>query len=322
MHSRSHKHKLFASIITHFLFIALFNTTYASPWFTGPLLAPAGRTVPLGHANFEAYGFSTDKSHVFDNQGKKHKVPGFYSTQISPILTYGLTNSIDVQWSLPYSINRSQLHTGHNIGDTSITLGYQALKQKPGSWIPDLRITLQEIFPTGRGENLNPFDFGVDVTGSGTYQTVGALNFQKLFQFSELHYLRTRLSLAYLHGQPYTIENTLDITLEKPKGVIEPGNLMSIDVAAEYTFDQNWVGVMEAYAFYHTSSSFAGNAGIDENGQLIQTGNDPLYNITLAPAVEYNFTQQYGLIAGPWFVVYGRNSSVFTSLVVAFNAYW
>jgi hypothetical protein len=314
--------KSVASIITSLLFIVLSNTANASPWFTGPLLAPAGRTVPRGHANFEAYGFSTDKSRVFDNHGKKRSVPDFNSTQISPILTYGLINGIDVQWSLPYSINRSQLHTGQNIGDTSITMGFQALQQKQGSWIPDLRITVQELFPTGRGENLNPFDFGVDVTGSGTYQTVAALNFQELFQLSELHYLRTRLSLAYLHGQPYSMDDPHDITLDKPKGVVKPGSLMSIDCAGEYTFDQNWVGVMEVYAFYHTSSSFAGNAGIDENGQLIQTGHDPLYNVSIAPAVEYNFTQQYGLIAGPWFVVYGKNSSVFTSLVVAFNAYW
>lgn len=314
--------KFLLTFITALLLSLYKSTIHASPWFTGPLLAPAGKTIPRGHANFEAYGFSTDKSRVFDNHGHKHSVADFKSTQFSPIITYGLTDRMDVQWSLPYSINQSQLQTGHNIGDTSITLGFQAFRQKPGSWIPDLRLTIQELFPTGRGGTLDPFDIGVNVTGSGTYQTVAALNFQQLTQFSELHYLRTRLSLAYLHGQPYSIEDPHKLTLPKPKGRVDPGSLMSVDFAGEYTFDQNWVGVMEFYGFYHTSSSFAGNAGIDENGQLIQIGHNPLYNLTLAPAVEYNFTPQLGLIAGPWFVVYGKNSSSFTSLVVALNAYW
>ncbi len=39
---------------------------YADPWFTGPILAPAGRVVQIGHINFELYGFWTTKTGSYD----------------------------------------------------------------------------------------------------------------------------------------------------------------------------------------------------------------------------------------------------------------
>ena len=315
--------KKIASSVTTLFLLNICSLIHAAPWFTGPILAPGGKTIPLGHVNIEFYGFATRVTGTYDNHGKKINTSLFESEQANPIISYGLADWVDAQLSLHYTFNQSQGFRGQHIADTSIVLGFQALTQKPGSWIPNLRIALQEIFPTGRIAGLNPTDKGTGVTGAGANQSVVSLNFQDLTQFSNVHYLRTRLSLAYLYGHPYSLTKTDDFVGPiVPKGDIKPGELVSADLAGEFTMTQNWVAVMEAYSFYHTASSFRGTAGIDENGQLTAIGHNALYEVTLAPALEYNFTENYGLIGGVWFTTNGKSAPVFTSLVLAFNAFW
>ena len=43
--------------------------------------------------------------------------------------------------------------------------------------------------------------------------------------------------------------------------------------------------------------------------------------LTIAPAVEYNFNQHVGLIAGPWFSLRGKNTTEFFGLVAALFLY-
>jgi hypothetical protein len=122
------------------LLLLLFFTkiAFASPWFTGPLLAPAGKTIPAGHINFEPYGFYTEYP------------AGFRNIEVTPIFTAGIFNFMDLQASLPYDYSWSNGQHGNGIGDFGIALGFQALRQKENNWLPDLRIVLQELIPTGR----------------------------------------------------------------------------------------------------------------------------------------------------------------------------
>ncbi len=301
-------------------FCSLLN---AEPWFTGPILAPSAQTLPLGHANVITYGFLTARSSDFDDRGKPNRTPHFESRQINPLLTYGLSDWVDTQLSLPYTINHSEDRTSQHISDTSILLGFQMYRQPPHTWIPSLRISLQEIFPTGRFDSLNPTDKGTGVTGAGSYQNIINFNLEDLSQFNSINYLRSRISLSYLHGQPYQrrkIRELQDIATRQEK--IIPGDLYSADIAGELTVTQHWVAVMEAYVFYHTSATMPGNVSISENGHLAGTTTSSFYEISLAPAIEYNFNANYGIIFGNWFAVKGRNAPVFSSWVMGFNVYW
>ena len=105
-------------------------------------------------------------------------------------------------------------------------------------------------------------------------------------------------------------------------GANNPGSLLSADLAGEFSMTQNWVAVMEGYYMYHQAGSFKGTVGYDTDGLLEVVGSPQLKTFSLAPAIEYNFSSHYGIIAGVWFAVEGQNSPVFTSAVIAFNAYW
>lgn len=302
------------------LTICFHRVTYADPWFTGPLLAPAGKTVALGHFNFEMYAFDTKLLGEYDARGRKIKVPPFQSLQYNPLLTYGLADNVDAEISIPYTKNKSVGKSAQHIGDTTVIIGIQALRQQPKSWIPNLRIGIAEVIPTGRYDNLNPTDLGTGVTGAGCYQTILGFHFQDLAQFSETHYLRTRLTLSYVYADPNktTGKTGFGGTLTT-RGHIKPGNTMAADVAGEFSVTQNWVAVMEVYYLYHQKSRFTGQ---DRYFGEISINHPAFFTTSIAPAIEYNFSEHFGIIGGAWLSVRGKNSPVFSSAVIAFNTYW
>lgn len=307
------------------VFFVFTNQAYASesPWFTGPLLAPAGHTIPRGHTNVEVYGFYNGVTGSYDNRGNLIKSPGNKTRTITPLFSHGLTDRLDVQFSLPFvQSHRGQIKS-HHIGDAGATIGFQALEQKDSRWRPDLRVTIQEVFPTGRFEQLNPVYKGTDSTGVGGYQTGFSFDFQNLQQVTEVHYLRSRLSLSYVATSKVLTHGESGIgTGLLADGVASPGDVWSIDLAGEYTLTQNWVVVMEGFASRQTKSTFKGFPGFIAPGVLATPGNGISKLITLAPALEFNFNANVGIIGGVWFSIAGQNNADFIASVLALNAYW
>ncbi|MCC5015323.1 MULTISPECIES: transporter [Legionella] len=313
----------FFTVCTLALLFSHAQVSAAGPWFTGPLLAPAGHTVPNGHTNLEIYGFDTINDGIYSRHWKLIHVPTGQSQVLNPIFTHGITDRMDVQFGLPYVYNRLSGANSTGIGDTSAGMGLQLIEQKDKLWRPDLRLLVQEIIPTGNYKKLDPTSNGVDATGLGSYQTVFSLNFQHLLHLTDVHYFRSRLSLAYVYASPVSIQGLSSYGgTPDTDGNIRPGDLVSLDAAAELTLTQNWVAVMETYIANRQKTRFRGIIGNDAMGKPGTIGHGAVDKITLAPAIEYNFSSNVGIIAGPWFTVAGRETVDFISYVLAFNAYW
>lgn len=309
------------------LFILLFNISiHADPWFTGPILAPAGKTIPAGHTNLELYETFVKDSGFYDTHWHTVATQHAYSDQYTLIFSHGLAKAVDFQFVLPYVVNETGNRSAQDIGDVIALLGFQLLTQKEHDWIPNLRFTVQEIIPTGRFEQLNSSLLGTDVTGSGSYQTVLSLNFQDLSQPVIDHYIRTRLSLGYAMPQSAPVNansrfGTGDFTTNAS---LHPGDTFSLDLASEITLTQHWVAVMEGLWTSTNRGHFSGNPGITLDNDPENLG-DIGYNalVSLAPAVEYNFNANFGVIAGSWFTVAGKNNAlIFKTFTLAFNAFW
>lgn len=304
--------------------IALLFTTSAfseAPWFTGPILAPAGKTIPKGHWDFEPYVFYTDDFGVFGNHRRVVKIPDTHTLNLNPLIFYGLNDWMDIQGSFPlnHTIKNSQRKNG--IGDFAITIGFQALNSRENTWIPDLRTTLGLSFPTGKYQNLNPSKQGVDGMGSGAYQTTLGLNFQKLLQLNNQHYLRARLSASYTLAHSASIRgyNAYGGGVGT-QGSIRLGDAFQGDFALEYQLTQNWVPVFEINYTTRARSKFSGMPGINpSNGLLATVGQGEVDQLSFAPALEYNFNAKLGIIAGIWFSAYGRDANEFASGVIALN---
>lgn len=300
---------MYSKILLLLLFVI--KTAIASPWMTGPLLAPSGKTIPAGHVNFEPYGFYT-------------MYPGDYrNVELLPVLTVGVTNFLDVQTSLPIDHSWNLGQQGGNIGDYSLGLGLQLLREQENSWVPNLRMTIQEVFPTGKFDNLSPYKLGTDQTGVGAYQTSLGFHFQKLKDLGNEHYLRSRLSLlgswaSDVHVDGLSVYGGNVIT----DGDVSPGNSFSADLAFEYSLTQHWVPVFEVLFVDSGSSDFNGNPGLTPGGVIDSIGGGGGNQLSLAPALEYNFSPQFGVIGGVWFAVTGPRGGGFTSIALAVNYYF
>lgn len=191
--------------IATFLFIfTLSSLGYAGPWFTGPILAPAGHTVANGHTNVEIYGLDVFAYGQYNSSGKIiHSPAVFKSFVVNPIITHGFTDWLDVQLAVPYNFDATRGRSYNRLSDLTMALGFQLVEQQGSPKKADVRILLQEVFPTGKFDNLNPTLFGTDSTGLGSYQTQLGLNLQYLREVFIGHYLRTRIILSSLYKSRY-----------------------------------------------------------------------------------------------------------------------
>jgi hypothetical protein len=308
-----------------FLFSTCFTSfVWADPWFTGPLLAPAGHTVPKGHTNFEIYGLNVNTDGHYNQLNHIIKDPLFQTFIINPILTHGFTDWLDVQLVLPYAFNSTLGRNTNRLSDLSTAFGIQLMEQKKEPWKPTLRLLIQETYPTGRFERLNPASFGTDATGLGAYQTQIGLNFQHLANVFDTHYLRTRLILSRIYSSDVHVHGFSSYGgTATTDGKIATGASDAIDLAFEYTLTQNWVAVMEGYYSRGQETRFDGILSVIDIGNPAELIGRDKFSVTgLAPAIEYNFNANIGLIGGVWFPVQGTNTSHFITYTLALNAYW
>ncbi len=291
---------------------------HAKPWFTDPLFAVPGQTVPRGHLLMELISTHSFGNTLYNRDWQSITTQNYKSTQVSPELTYGLTDNIDFQYTQLYLMNQSEATSWEHLGDTSLLLGFQVLSQDVKSSLPNLRITLEEVIPTGVYDNLSPANNGADITGLGSYQTTLGFNFDYISHVNEQHDIKYHLNLAYTHAASLSINGLSAFGgTSQTHGRMNPGDALSLDVAGELTLTQHWVGVMEANYIYQKASSFHGVLGApneDDPSPLgriqalprrhklfpsrhdiggMDIGNGNLDQITFAPALEYNLSENY-----------------------------
>lgn len=298
-------------------------TVFADPWFTGPILAPGGITIPKGHTNFEMYTFYTLDTGNYNNKSHWIHTRSDNSKVLNPVFSHGISDRMDIQYSVPYIFNSAQGMRRRDFGDPAVTLGYQVFTQGNSKWRPNLRFTVQEIIPLGGFTQLDPALNGTDSTGLGSYQTAVGLNFQHILRFSDIHYLRTRFAVNYVLASVADIQGfSIYGGTRETNGRINPGSMWTLDLAGEFTMTQNVNLVMEGFYAHRQATNFRGIIGFNSDNTPGTIGRRAMSIYTLAPAIEYNFTQKIGLLTGTWITLAGKNATHFNTYVVALNMYF
>src|SRR3984957_18538088 len=65
------------------------------PWLTGPLLAPSGHVIPLGHYNIEPYLFANVNTGVYNAHWKSHSTDNFYNINTQVPVQIGILPRTD-----------------------------------------------------------------------------------------------------------------------------------------------------------------------------------------------------------------------------------
>lgn len=287
------------------------------PWFTGPLLAPAARVVPAGHTNWQPYVYLTENYGIY---GQKTENKNFFVNPLT-VITHGLTSFMDFEVIPQFFWNFQDNKNDFRYGDTTVYLGFQALRDKKGTLIPDLRITLKETFPSGHYQYLNPEKHGTDSSGSGSFQTGMGFSFQKLLYFHP-KLLRVRWAFGF------QIPSKVHVHSFNSYGggydtdaVIKPGLKFAAFLSGEYTLTQKIVLAMDIQFNRNSKNTFKGKSGINSDGTNASLGGPFTTQLSIAPALEYNFNKNVGFIGGAWFTVMGKNSHKFISGVLSVNIY-
>ena len=294
----------------------------AGPWFTGTLLSTRGRTLDQGRVVVEPYFYFTRYGGLYNDNWRLQSATVSRSIIQQTYFIYGLTSWMDVEIAPQWLENSSGSESLSGFGDFPLQLGFQALRGGSHPWLPDVRVWVQEIFPTGRYTDLGPSTIGLGGTGGGSFATTVGIGVQKAIVLRGNHVFRYRVNATYGFYSSVTVSgfNTYGGGFGT-EGRVDPGSVTTLTVAGEYSLTRHVVLALDIGFQTINATHFSGTTGIGVNGEQAMVGRGYGNLLTIAPAVEYNFNQHVGIIAGPWFSLRGRNTSEFFGVVAALYLY-
>ncbi len=282
-------------------------------WWTGPLLAPAAGTLPRGHVLVEPYLYDVIQYGTYDRNGILRASSHSNSFGNLTYLIYGATDRLSVG-ALPtfgYTTTTNGTDSsGIGFGDIALQAQYRLALYHPGSWIPTTSINIQETFPTGRYDRLG--DHPNDGFGSGVYTTTISLYTQTYFWTQSDRIVRARFNFSQAFSGATAVDGVSVYGTDAHfHGTAKPGNAFTFDGAAEYSVTRNWVLAFDLV--YHT----AGNSQVRGTTMTHDLGSSRSWAI--APAIEYNWSPNVGIIAGVRAFPSGFNTSATVTPAIAVN---
>jgi hypothetical protein len=293
-------------------------------WMTGPLLAPSANVIKEGHYNIEPYIFVTAVTGRYNRDWDAVDASSLSVNTQYPV-QIGITSYLDFQFSPNYFLNVNNGQTNLAVGDTFCAFDVQLLQDKfiLNDWTPSIRFSIQETFPTGKYRELDAGQQGTDIGGVGAYQTGFALTISKMIAIYGVHFLNTRLALSTTLPTPVSVRGLNAYGGGAgTRGTIYPPITLDVDIGLEYSLTRNWVLANDFAFTWGTRTRFKGDPGINPDGSpaVMTRGSSAQYS--MAPAIEYNWSENVGAIAGCWFTLAGREASRFASTVIAVNFYY
>jgi len=287
-------------------------------WLTGPIVAPSGHSVAAPHVNYEPYFYYTQNCYTYDKHWNTHRIPTFTTFQVQPTFQIGVNSFMEFDIIAPqFSYNNTVKEHDWVLNDVPFGLGIQLVQDKPGkTWYPAVKLKLNATLPIGKYERFSSEKKGTDNGGGGNWNPSAGLVFSRLFWLTGKHYLAARYFFQYAVPLPVNVRGINAYGgARHTRGTVYPGNVFFTDLGLEYTVSQNWAFAFDLAYQHNNKQRFSGRSG----GAAMRTPSRE--QISIAPAIEYNWNANVGAIFGPWFTIAGRNSTQFMSWILAINAY-
>lgn len=303
-----------------------------NPWFTGPLLTGSGHTCPKGHYNIEPYLYVNNNIGYFNNnwQIQRDQEHFLHNIQFQVPFQVGLTNFLDFTAAMQFVINWEESLSDWLPGDLGMTIGVQLIKGSPGKVWP-LKFSISESFPTGNYQNFGSKG-GLSSAGGGSFVTSFGLTTSQIWQIRKIQFFALRLSIGVSlpAGVAVTGSNTYggspsiindQTCIQGTNGRVFPGITVPFGIGMEYSLTQNWCLAFDIHTLYTSRTRFRGTPGFNPDGSPVNMGANFNYAISVAPAIEYNFSSRCGLITGVWLGITGLRATDFINYVLAVNFY-
>jgi len=291
--------------------------TVEEPWLTGPLLTASPHVVPVGHFNLEPYLFVNNDIGYLNNHWHLQRFSNVSSNiNFQFFAQIGLTPWMDMSIIPQFFYNYKEMESSWRFGDFLMGLDFQL---SPGNYkkrIPSVKFTINELFPTGQYQHLKASNLGTDSSGGGSFATTFQMVFGHHMHFYSVHFLAARLSAAAILFSQVSVHGINSYGGDSSTvGRVFPGTAFPVLLGLEYTMTQNWALALDVASTFTCKSRFKGTT-------IAPVGtNTWSYSLSFAPAIEFNYTVNVGLIAGVWVTAFGRNTPNFINYVIALNWY-
>ncbi len=269
------------------------------PWLTGTLLISQTTVTKRGDVLIQPY----------INVISEISAPNVIIINPQLFLCIGLTEWMDINLTLQDVYKKSGKAQAFYPGDTSVGFDFQLISGEDKGY-PSLLLSLEEIAPTGHYQQLSPNKKGTDSTGMGSWTSIAYLTLYQLFSLENKHFLSAALFFSYGVSAPVTLKdfNTYGGAFHTT-GRVFPGNSLTTCLSFEYTLTKNWVLALDSRYTHQDYTRFKGM-------ELNRLGARSTNQLSFAPAIEYNFNDHMGVIAGAWFSAWGTEVSRFTGGII------
>jgi hypothetical protein len=273
-------------------------------WWTGPMMANSAAALPKGHVLIEPYLYDVHSSQM-DSFGSL------------TYMEYGITDRLMVGAIPTFGYNRvanGPNSKGIDAGDVSVLAQYSLTSFREGSHMPAMALMVQETLPTGRYDRLDhPL---ADAQGSGAYTTTVQLNTQNYFWMPNGHILRFRFNVGSSFSRRAHVDDiSVYGTPAGFHGTARPGLAFNVNAAWEYSMTQRWVLAFDL-AYHHANGAHVD--GMVDAMHLAYRSRSSAY-FGFAPAIEYNWRNNVGVLVGVRVFTGGHNSSTTITPAIALN---
>ena len=289
-------------------------------WWTGPMLAPSAATLPRGHFLIEPYLYDVIVQGQYDANGARHSAPHANGFGSLTYMNYGLANRVTVGLipTLGYNdVSKGPSSGGVGLGDLTLQAQYRITQFEEGHWVPTTSIALQETLPTGRYDRLG--NRPSDGFGSGAYTTTLAFFSQTYFWLPNGRILRMRCNvLPAISSNVRLRDVSVYGTGTGFRGQAMPGSSVFVDTSWEYSLTRRWVLALEA-TYRHQGNTPVNGFNISNPTQPVHFDLGSSDAFGLAPAIEYSWKRNLGVLLGARFIPAGRNVNATISPAIAIN---
>ncbi|QNK02516.1 transporter [Dyella telluris] len=279
-------------------------------WWTGPMMANSAETLPPGHILLEPY--------LYDVTSK-----GSDSFGSRTYMNYGVANNFTMGIIPVFGYNRvsgGPNSSGVQVGDITVQAQYRLRQFHEGSWLPSVAIQLQQSFPSGKYDQLG--NRPADGLGTGAYTTTIGINTQTYLWMPNGRILRVRFNVSASFSSRTEVEGvSVYGTDANFRGHARPGDNVFANASLEYSLTRRWVLALDLLYNHNSSTHVSGQeyANGDPFPPDATLGAKSNRYIGFAPAVEYNWSPNIGLLVGVRIIPSGNRTSSSITPAIALN---
>jgi hypothetical protein len=268
------------------------------------LLASTAETLPQGHFYTEPYFFD-----VISGGEHNPGSSGFYQ--------YGLLDNFTVGVQPFFSLGMRKYDRDVAIGDFKIVSQVRVSHFTPQHRVPSVAIVMNLVLPTGKYDHLAELKDG---HGSGSFAPELGVNVQHYFLLGNGRLLRARFNVLKNFPLRHAVSGRSVFGTDASfRGRARPGAKTTVILGAEYSLTKEWVLAIDVERDQWGKTVVTGRDG---GGALSRHVSPASWNTGFAPAVEYNWSDRAGVIAGVWIVPKGHNTQSSVTPAIAIQRFW